>query len=75
MTRITRARDRGWKPIWIHCPTGPVQLPDSHIVRRSPSMAAYGIAPLAQLAGMVPMSDADEDAVTFRMPWYRATLW
>src|SRR5580704_6765262 len=45
VTRITRARDGCWKPIWIHCPTGPVQLPDSHIVRRFPSMAEYGIAP------------------------------
>src|ERR1017187_2230142 len=24
---------------------------------------------------MLPMSDSDEDAVTFLIPWYRATLW
>ena len=52
----------------------PGQLPDSHMVRRSPSTAAYGSSPLAHWPGMAPMSAADEDAVTSAMPWYRATL-
>jgi hypothetical protein len=66
----------GWsKRTWIHWPSGPVQLPDSHLVRLSPSTAAYGSRPLAHWLGMAPMPDADEDAVTLAMPWYRAALW
>ena len=53
---------------WIHCPTGPVRLPDSHIVRMSPSTAEYGSSPLAHWPGIASIPAADEDAVTFLMP-------
>ena len=56
------------KVTWSHWPTGPVQLPDSHMVRMSPSTAEYGSRPLAHWPGMASMPDADEDAVTFAMP-------
>src|SRR5215468_4684354 len=63
------------KSAWIHCPTGPFQLPDSHMVRRSPSTAANGSAPLAHWEENALMSDADDDAITSLMPAYRATAW
>ena len=63
------------KSTWIHWPTGPVQLPDSHLVRMSPSTAANGSKPLAHWLGMAWMSEADEDAVTFLIPVYSATAW
>src|SRR6185295_4875463 len=58
----------------IHWPAGPDQPPDSHMVRGSPSTAAYGSSPLAHWVGMAPMSAAELDAVTSRMPRYCATL-
>src|SRR6266566_2026434 len=63
------------KSTWIHWPAAPVQLPDSHLVRMSPSTAANGSKPLAHWPGMAWMSEADEDAVTFLMPVYAATAW
>ena len=53
----------------IHCPTGPARLPDSHMVRMSPSTAEYGSNPLAHWPGIASIPAADEDAVTFVMPW------
>ena len=63
------------KSVWIHWPTGPFQLPDSHMVRRSASTAANGRPPLAHWVENALMSDADEEAVTSAMPVYRATAW
>src|SRR5690349_17265754 len=60
---------------WIHWPTGPFQLPDSHMVRRSESTAADGRPPLAHWVENAVRSDADEEAVTSLMPVYRATAW
>ncbi len=71
---ITRGSRRAPKLSWSHCPTGPVRLPDSHIVRMSPSTAEYGSSPLAHWPGIASIPAADEDAVTFLMPVYRATL-
>jgi hypothetical protein len=63
------------KLTWIHCPTGPVQLPDSHMVFGFPSTAEKGCRPVPHWPGMAPMSDADEDPVTSVIPMYFATLW
>ena len=38
------------------------------------SKAAYGSVPVAHWPGMVVMSEADEDAITFLMPVYWATV-
>ena len=67
-TWITRGPTGESKPSWIHWPTGPPRLPDSHIVRMLPSTAEYGSSPLAHWPGMAPMPAADEDAVTVRIP-------
>src|ERR1700744_43076 len=61
------------KSVWIHCPTGPFQLPGSHTRRSSEATAANGRSPLAHWVENAVMSDADEEAVTFLMPVYRAT--
>ena len=73
-TRIARGRTGDRNRNRIHWPTGPPQLPDSHMVRMFPSIAASGSSPLAHWLGMAPMSAAEEDAVTPLMPWYCATL-
>src|SRR5271170_1554622 len=57
----------------IHCPVGPSQLPDSHMVLRSPSTAEYGSVPLDHWVGSAARSDEEVDAVTFAMPLYWAT--
>src|SRR6516225_4824243 len=74
-TWMTRGLTGASKPAWIHWPTGPVQPPVSHMVRRSASKAAYGSAPLAHWVENAWMPDADEDAITSLMPVYRATAW
>ena len=74
-TEIVPGSTGASKSSWIHWPTGPFQLPDSHLVRMSPSTAANGSKPLAHWPGMAWMSEADEDAVTFLMPVYSATAW
>src|SRR5512146_2580543 len=53
---------------WIHWPTGPTQLPDSHRVNTFPSNAAYGSRPLDHWPGIAATSDAEDDAVTSAMP-------
>ena len=63
------------KSVWIHWPTGPFQLPDSHMVRRSASTAENGSAPLAHCVENALRSESDEEAVTSSMPVYCATAW
>ena len=62
------------KSSWIHWPSGPSNVPDSHAVAMFESKAAYGSVPVDHWPGDAVISAADEDAVTFVMPAYWATV-
>src|SRR5580698_8564723 len=74
-TRIVPGLAGESKLTWIHWPCGPVQLPDSHMVRGLLSTAANGSRPLAHSPGLAVMSEADDEAVTSATPMYFATAW
>ena len=56
------------KSMRSHWPTGPVRLPDSHLVAGLPSTAENGLRPVALCPGSAEMPAPDEEAVTLAMP-------
>src|ERR1039457_5986349 len=63
---LTRAVTGRSKSIRIHGPSGPGKRPAAPLGRRAPARTEEGSGPLAQVAGMRPRADADEDAGTGR---------